>query len=150
MDVDDVEFAAFVARVEPRLRHALTALRGFETGEDATSEALAWAWANWPRVKVMEHPVPYLYRVGRTHTRKRLERTLHATLSEDSHDVEPRLARLVSHLPERRRTALLLVHGHGWTHQEVADLLKISRSSVGTHIERAMTYLRKELGAHHG
>ncbi len=150
-DVDDDEFAAFVAEVEPRLRRALTALRGVETGEDATSEALAWAWANWTRVKDMEHPVGYLYRVGRTRTRPRRQRTLHATApTEDPHRVEPGLARALSRLPERRRTALLLVHGYGWTHQEVADALGVSRSSVGTHIERAMTQLRNELGAHHG
>lgn len=151
IDVDEEAFDAFVAEVEPRLRRALTALRGVETGQDATSEALAWAWAHWAQVKDMEHPVGYLYRVGRTRTRPRRERTLHATApAEDSHRVEPRLARALARLPERRRTVLLLVHGYGWTHQEVADALGVSRSSVGTHIERAMTHLRNELGAHHG
>lgn len=151
VDVDEKEFDAFVAAVEPRLRRALTALRGVEAGQDATSEALAWAWANWSRVKDMEHPVGYLYRVGRTRSRPRRERTLHATVpAEDPPRVEPRLAGALLRLPERRRTALLLVHGYGWTHQEVADALGVSRSSVGTHVERAMTHLRKELGAHHG
>ena len=149
-DDDDEAFDTFVAEVEPRLRRALTALRGAETGQDATAEALAWAWANWARVKDMEHPVGYLYRVGSTRTRPRRERTLHATAPEDSHRVEPGLARALSQLPERQRTAVLLVHGCGWTHQEVADALGLSRSSVGTHVERAMAQLRNELGAQHG
>jgi RNA polymerase sigma-70 factor (ECF subfamily) len=152
IDVDEEAFDAFVAKVEPRLRGALTALRGVETGQDATSEALAWAWVNWARVKDLEHPVGYLVRVGRTRTRPRLVRTVHAREpAEDlSHRAEPRLARALSQLPEQRRAAILLVHGYGWTHQEVADALGVSRSSVGTHIERAMTHLRNELGAHHG
>ena len=151
VDVDDDEFAAFVAKVEPRLRRALTALRGIETGEDATWMALAWAWANWPQVKDMEHPIGYLYRVGRTRTRPRRERTLHAPApAEDSHRVEPGLTHALAKLPERRRTALLLVHAYGWTYQEVADALEVSRSSVGTHIQRAITQLRNELGAHNG
>lgn len=150
-DVDDDEFAAFVAKVEPRLRRALTALRGVETGEDATWMALAWAWANWPQVRAMEHPIPYLYRVGRSRTRQRRERVLHATApAEGFHSVEPNLAHALSQLPERRRTAVLLVHSYGWTHQEVAEALGISRSSVGTHIKRAMKHLRHELGADHG
>ncbi len=39
-----------------------------------------------------------------------------------------------------------LIHGCGWTHQEVADALELSRSSVGTHLDRAMAQLRKKLG----
>jgi hypothetical protein len=51
IDGDDEAFAAFVREVEPRLRRALTALRGHERCRDAIAEALAWAWANWPQVR---------------------------------------------------------------------------------------------------
>lgn len=149
-DGDDDAFVSFVTEVEPRLRRAFTALRGVEAGRDATAEALGWAWTNWPQVKDMANPVGYLYRVGSSRTRPRRERALHATAAMDSQGFEPGLARALTRLSERQRTVVLLVHGCGWTHQEVAEALGLSRSSVGTHVGRAMTQLRKELGAHHG
>ncbi len=149
-DTDQEAFASFVAEVEPRLRRALTTLRGLETGRDATAEALAWAWANWPQVRAMTNPAGYLYRVGSSRTRPRRERALPAPAPTDVQGFEPGLAPALSRLSERQRTAVFLVHGCGWTHQEVADALGLSRSSVGTHVDRALAQLRRELGARHG
>jgi DNA-directed RNA polymerase specialized sigma24 family protein len=42
-----------------------------------------------------------------------------------------------------------LVHGFEYTHQEVADLLGISRSSVQNHVERGLARLRTELEVPH-
>ena len=58
-------FTEFVAEVEPRLRRALTATFGIEAGRDAAAEALVYAWRHWDRVKSLENPAGYLYRVGR-------------------------------------------------------------------------------------
>jgi RNA polymerase sigma factor (sigma-70 family) len=98
----------------------------------------------------LTNPVGYLYRFGSSRTRPRRERALHATATVDSRGVEPGLGPALYRLPERQRIAVLLVHGCGWTHQEVAEALGLSRSSVGTHVDRAMERLRKELGARRG
>jgi Uma2 family endonuclease len=68
---DEDEFASFVAQATPRLRRAFVACRGISGAADATAEALAYAWEHWPRVRVMENPVGYLYRVGQSRTRAR-------------------------------------------------------------------------------
>ena len=146
METDREAFTSFVAEVEPRLHRALVALRGREIGREATAEALAWAWANWSAVEKMANPAGYLYRVGSSRTRPRREGIWLTTAPADLPGFEPGLGPALSRLSDRQRTAVVLVHGCGWTHQEVADALGVSRSSVGTHVDRAMAQLRKELG----
>jgi DNA-directed RNA polymerase specialized sigma24 family protein len=146
LEADRDAFTTFVSEVEPRLRRALVALRGPDLGRDATAEALAWAWANWDAMSAMENPVGYLYRVGRSRSRLRRERGLPAPTPPTGFGFEPGLGPALARLSERQRAAVVLVHGCGWTHQEVADALRVSRSSVGTHVDRALARLREELG----
>src|SRR6476661_1295562 len=54
------EFADFVASAEPRLRVALRAAFGFDVGEEATAEALAFAWEHWDRVQGSANPIGYM------------------------------------------------------------------------------------------
>ena len=146
LEADRAVFTSFVEEVEPRLRRALSALRGREVGRDATAEALAWAWANWPAVQKMTNPAGYLYRVGSSRTRPRRERRWPASVPEVSQGFEPGLVPALARLTERQRTAVVLIHGCGWTYQEVAEAMGLSRSSIGTHVKRAMAQLRQELG----
>ncbi|HRW36117.1 MAG: sigma-70 family RNA polymerase sigma factor [Acidimicrobiales bacterium] len=139
-------FSAFVEEVEPRLRRAFTLLRGAEGGREATAEALAWAWEHWDEVQAMANPAGYLYRVGQSRTRWRPERFAPPPVPADAPGFEPALVPALGRLTSRQRTAVVLVHGCGWTHQEVADALELSRSSVATHVERALALLRAELG----
>jgi DNA-directed RNA polymerase specialized sigma24 family protein len=143
---DRTAFDDFVADAEPRLRRAFTLLRGTDDGRDATAEALAWAWEHWAEVRAMGNPVGYLYRVGSSRTRHRPERFAPPPVPADAPGFEPGLVPALGRLTPRQRTAVVLVHGCGWTHQEVADALDLSRSSVATHVERALAQLRTELG----
>lgn len=146
---DDVElddFRRFVEIVEPRLRRALTALRGHADGLDATAEALTWAWENWDRVVALDNPAGYLYRVGASRSRRRRSPLLERPASPAEHGFEPGLAPALEKLPERQRVAVVLVHGCGWTMEEVAEALDLSRATVATHVARALARLRAELG----
>jgi RNA polymerase sigma factor (sigma-70 family) len=51
----------------------------------------------------------------------------------------------LAELPERQRTAVLLIHGFGWTYAEVAEFLGVAVGTVQTHVERAMAKLRSVL-----
>ncbi len=76
------EFVAFVTDVEPRLRRALIATWGPDLGRDATAEALVYAWRHWGRVKALENPAGYLYRVGRNSVKPpKPSRVLHSVNS---------------------------------------------------------------------
>ena len=144
-------FAKFVAVNESTLRHALVASLGAEVGREAAADAMAWGWEHWERIEGMANPVGYLYVLGRNRGRKMASRRrpLFPTPPEDNGIpwVEPGLPAALASLPERERTIVLMVHGYDMAVREVAELLGISRSTVQTHIERAMRKLRRKLGA---
>jgi DNA-directed RNA polymerase specialized sigma24 family protein len=141
-------FEDFFVQAEPRLRAAFTSLYGSDMGREATAEAMAWAYEHWNRLRTIEHRVAYLYRVGQSRTR-RLRRprrfTFIAPASTSMPDVDPRLAGALAALPERQRVAVTLVHGHDWSHADVASLMDIRPSTVATHVARALAQLRVAL-----
>ncbi len=59
--------------------------------------------------------------------------------------IEPAVPVALAALSEQQRVSVVLAHGYGWTHREVADLLNISTSTVQNHVERAMSKLRAAL-----
>ena len=63
-------FAMFFAAVQLRLRHPLAAALGAEIGIEATQDALAWGWEHWDDLQRMDNPAGYLYRVGRSRSRR--------------------------------------------------------------------------------
>lgn len=146
-DITVQSFPGFVAEVEPRLRRALVARYGAELGRDLTADALAYAWEHWPSVRAMRNPAGYLYRVGQSKARPWLRRRL-AFPAQESVDlpwVEPGLPDALASLSASQRQAVVLVHGFGYRHAEVADLLGISRSTVQNHVERGLAKLRQRL-----
>lgn len=145
---EDVEaaFTTFVQTAEPRLRRAFTVNRGRDDGREALAEALGWAWEHWSELEGMENPVGYLYRVGCSRTRARKRPPLQPVPLADGPRFEPGLDPALRSLPDKQRTVVILIHGCGWTHHEVAEALGVSRSSVATHLRRAMKHLRNELG----
>lgn len=141
-------FTRFVKEAEPRLSYALAAAYGVEVGAEATADALAWAWEHWEKVRAMDNPAGYLYRVAQSKARRyHRPRRLFPSLPEpEVPNVDPELARALEALSPRQRAAAVLVHGFGFTEREVADLLGISRWSVRTHADRALARLEKMLG----
>ncbi|MBX3284484.1 MAG: hypothetical protein KF703_03995 [Actinobacteria bacterium] len=149
----ELAFDRFVREVEPRLRRALVAAYGPDTGRDATVDALGWAWANWDRMEALDNPAGYLYRVGQTKARE-ARRPLRsvtpepAAVDDRAPWVEPELEPALLALTEPQRVAVVLCHGFQWTHREVAELLDVSSSTVQNHVERGLAHLRRALEVH--
>lgn len=139
------EFEAFVREAEPRLRQALVAVRGPVDGRDATAEALAYAWEHWARVRGMTNAVGYLFRVGQSRSRARKAPQLPMATPTDLPSVEPELVRALAQLTDPQRAAVFLVHGCGWRHAEVAEVLEVTPSTVATHLQRGTARLRQLL-----
>jgi RNA polymerase sigma factor (sigma-70 family) len=144
------DFERFVAEVEPRVRQALVAGFGPSVGRQAAADSLAWAWQNWDRVREIESPVGYLYRVGRTLALRSGPRDipvaeLAAVVSLSDHSFEPGLAPAIARLSEAQRCAVVLVVGFGYTLREAAEVLGVTASTVHRDCERALTRLRSEL-----
>jgi DNA-directed RNA polymerase specialized sigma24 family protein len=142
----DARFDEFAAEARPRLVRAFVAIRGVDGAQDAAAEALAWGFEHWDRVRVMDNPVGYLYRVGQSRTRPRRQPpALPAPSALGVPEVEPGLIAALAELPGTQRTAVWLIHACQWTYAEVAAAMDTSTSMVGNHVSRALTKLRHAL-----
>lgn len=147
-----LDFTAFVDRHERPVREALTAAFGIELGREVAADAFAHAWERWARVSRMDNPAGYLYVVGRNRARKILKRNKRRLVTYPTTPVgstpafEPALATELAHLSERERCVVVLLHGFEWTMSEVADTLEVSKSTVQSYAERALTKLRSGMG----
>ena len=143
-------YTEFVRTHQDALRRALIAGFGPEIGREAAEEALIYGWRHWSRVRGLENPTGYLYRVGHRMARK-LSRPRPGPLFPvnapiENPGVEPRLPEALAHLPERQRAVVVLVHAYGLSQREAARLLGVSKGSVQRHLERGLARLRSELG----
>jgi len=142
-------FAAFAQEAEPRLKRALVALYGIDVGQEASADALIEGWRRWDRVARMANPVGYLYTIGRNRGRRRARVTtpcFPVPPPDQMPWIEPGLPAALTALPERQRQAVLLVHAHGWTLSEAAEVLGISKNTVRNHVDRGVAKLRAALG----
>jgi DNA-directed RNA polymerase specialized sigma24 family protein len=142
------EFEDFMAVAEPRLRVALVAAFGPDRGREAAADALAYAWENWSRVRSYANLTGYLYKVGRSVARPhrvRIPAPLFAPSEMSEPWFEPGLGRALASLTDRQRSAVVLVHGFGWTLREVAEVLELKVTTVQNHLERGMAKLRAAL-----
>jgi RNA polymerase sigma factor (sigma-70 family) len=151
-DIGHQEFSLFVAEAEPRLSRALTGTYGREIGEEATRDALVYAWENWERVSGMENPVGFLFRVGQSRSRRyrRKPLVLPEVRSDELPHIEPALPKALEELSERQRAALLLIHVEGLTERDAARAMGVSRVTVRRHADRALSKLRTFLEVEDG
>lgn len=138
-------FEEFVAEMRPKLMRAFAGCRGVDGAPDATAEALAYAYEHWERVRTMENPGAYLYRVGQSRTRPRKAPVMPLPAEVGLPEVEPKLVPAMLALPETQRIAVWLVHACGWSYAEVAEATGTSVSMVGNHVRRGMQRLRRRL-----
>ena len=141
-------FLEFARVAEPKLRYALVAAHGAEWGMEAANDALEYGWRHWDRVRSMDNPVGYLYRVGqRKARRQRHSPRANPVIPEDRPPwIEPHLSAALEALTPRQREVVVLVEAFEWTHREAAEVLGITASSVQTHLERGLAQLRGALG----
>jgi RNA polymerase sigma factor (sigma-70 family) len=95
----------------------------------------------------MEHPVGYLYRVGRSAARKyRRAPVVGDPPGESSLPwIEPALEPALRRLSDRQRTAVVLKQSFGCTYDEISQVMGVSIPTVQKHIERALVKLRRRL-----
>lgn len=144
--VDRVAFERFVQEAGPGLGRALAAVYGFEDGRDATAEALAYAWENWPKLHHITNLPGYLFRVGQTRGRRRRQPVLFDVRDNADYSFEPGLPKALAALSPRQRLAVVLVHGYGYTLREVGELTGIKPTTVQNHLSRGLSRLRSLMG----
>jgi RNA polymerase sigma-70 factor (ECF subfamily) len=146
----DVGSSAVSESSSERLRQVLVARFGWELGLEAWHDAVAYAWEHSADLDQMANPVGYLYRVAQTSVRRQRRANRRFELpSVDEHrlpDVEPRLPHALAGLSDRQRVAVMLVHAHGWAHDDAAQAMGIGVSTLRNHLRRGLERLRTELG----
>ncbi len=143
-----VDIAQVLAALRPGLERALIARLGIEDGTEAAADAVSWALEHEDRVRAMHNPAGYLCRVGQSSARRvrRRRGSMTALIAEPVSSQEPvdvDLQRALMRLKPEQRVAILLVHAHGHTYAEAAQLLGLPVTSVTNHIQRGLVRLRR-------
>lgn len=134
-----------------RVEHALIARFGGEIGIEVAAEVRAWAWHNLDQVAGAENPAGLLYRVGQSRARGHLRwaqrrapvELLPEGVVRDRNAELVDLFRFLGDLSEPQRVAVVLVHAHGETYDDVAAVLGVSTAAVTNHVHRGLKKLRR-------
>jgi RNA polymerase sigma-70 factor, ECF subfamily len=159
---DRAAFAPLYERyVEQIFAYAYTLTRNRELAEDVTASTFAKALEDLPRFEW--RGVPYsawLYRVASNLVARQARRPAWSNLDahqpvddaspeliveQRSREAEVRAA--VAELPDDQRQAVLLRFGGGLRNREIAEIMERSEGAVKLLTFRAVTALRKQLGA---
>jgi RNA polymerase sigma factor (sigma-70 family) len=145
--VEDEWFSQFAIRDVPRLRQTLVARYGHDVGAEALADAVAWAWERRDELQHMANPVGYLFRVAQSSTRRHFRWSRQIMLVHVDQQIaaelpDQDLLGALTKLKHPQRVAVVLVHSHGWSYREVADVLEISTDAVRNHVHRGLSRLR--------
>ncbi|MDP9068999.1 MAG: sigma-70 family RNA polymerase sigma factor [Actinomycetota bacterium] len=154
---DPYDFDAFCHVQYARLVSSMTLYTGDrELAREIANEALARAFADWRRVRSMDHPGPWLHRVAtnaanshfrrmryETRARERLSRSSQeeAGVSTDRLVLLERIARL----PRRQKTALILRYFFDLSVEETAEQMGCADHTVKKLTGRAISTLRTDM-----
>ena len=149
---DDGFEAAFDELYPRAFRLARRMLGDTAAAEDVAAEALARAYARWPKVSALPYRDGWLLRVAANLAIDRMRRRPVEVLAEpapqfeDGVDLRLALNAALLTLAPRQRQAIALRYLAGLSDREVAEAMGISLGSVKTHIHRGIAGLRSRMG----
>jgi RNA polymerase sigma-70 factor, ECF subfamily len=152
-DLDFEEFFEAEYRGLVRALYLLTADQG--EAEELAQETMARVYERWDRVRTMESPGGYVYRVAMNLNRQRLRhlavrarRLLVMGVHSDSGDpseTRREVTEALASLSRGQRQAFMLVEWLGLSAEEAGQVLRIAPSSVRSRVHRARSVLRARL-----
>ena len=164
-DGDEAAFEAmFRTHYDGLCRYVATYLGSRDTAEDVVQGVFARIWEDRAHWVVSDLP-HYLYAAVRRRAMSQFRRAAvrrravpllelegaagAAAVPPDAdfeaEELRQRLERALTALPPRTRAAFLLSRREGLSYTEVASRMAISPKTIGVHISRALTVLRKAL-----
>jgi RNA polymerase sigma-70 factor, ECF subfamily len=136
-----------------RALYLLTANQG--EAEELAQETMSRVYARWDRVRSMDSPGGYAYRVALNLNRQRLRhlavrarRFFAMTVGLDAEQpphVREELAEAIASLSRGQREAFMLVEWVGLSAEEAGRALRIAPASVRSRVHRARALLRDRL-----
>jgi RNA polymerase sigma-70 factor (ECF subfamily) len=142
------DFDTWYEEQHPLVLAALTVASGRpDVAADATDEAFVRAYERWERVRRMDSPGGWLYRVALNDLRRRcrrqaverelLRRQAPPTTAAAPAVPSPHVWEAVRRLPSRQRTAVALRYILDLTEPEVARVMGVSRGSASASLATA-------------
>jgi len=151
-----IAFEDFFDAERRRLFRALCLMTGDPgEAEELAQDAFLAVWERWARVREMDHPAGYLYRIamnGFRSRRRRVVRTaglavrLHRTTDPyEGADLRDSIVRALGRLGGRQRAAVVLTDYLGYSSPEAASLLGIKPTTVRSLAAEARAAMKQEL-----
>lgn len=144
-------------------RLARTVLQNAEDADDAAQEGFLLAWRYLERYDPERPFAPWLMRIvlnaaADLRRKRRVRQTDPIPMAALSSEPSPEqrtdwrlfrreLSEALERLPERQRTAVVLFDVEGYSHGEIAELLKIPEGTVRSDVFHARRALRQALSA---
>ena len=149
-------FEQWYEREHPRVLTACAALAGdLDEAREATDEAFARALERWPSVAGMVSPGGWVQVVALNRLRRNLRRrnheghllikTMRAASLAAPPVPDPDLWVAVAALPNRQRAAIVLRYVHDLPEAAIAEVMGISRGTVGSTLATARAALQRRL-----
>jgi RNA polymerase sigma-70 factor (ECF subfamily) len=165
---DEAAFERIFRRLSPSVfRFVCGMVENEALADDITQDTFAKLWTIRDRMEKVESLKAYLFQMARhrvyNHQRaQQVRRDSEATLEDTHPDASPPppdqsldadmlralLERWIAELPNRQREALTLRRQKHLSHDEIAEIMEISPSTVNNHLVRAMKALRGRLREH--
>jgi len=138
-----------------------------EMAEDILQDVFVKIWTNRASLITIQHFDAYLYKMSQNHAISAMKRMAQEALilselkkgpdasgvvMEDAvihRELTRKFQAILHKLPTQQRLVYTLTHIHGLKHDEVAQRLKISASTVKNHMTRALYTIRQELMQHY-
>ncbi|HEX8623871.1 MAG TPA: RNA polymerase sigma factor [Allosphingosinicella sp.] len=150
-------FRLLVEIHERRLRAFLAQLGGADLGDELAQEAFLKAWQSLPGFRGEAKFSSWLFAIGwrlfadhrRRQRSEEVKREAAGRLAEsvEAPNAGERLdlARALARLEPVERAALVLCDGHGWSHGEAAEILRIPLGTLKATVRRAKHKCREHL-----
>ena len=138
-----------------------------EMAEDILQDVFVKIWTNRAALNTIQYFDAYIYKMSQNQAISGMKRAAQETLILSELKKGPEASALVTDdvvihrelskkfqailykLPTQQRLVYTLTHIHGLKHDEVAQQLKISASTVKNHMTRALCTIRQELTQHY-
>jgi RNA polymerase sigma-70 factor (sigma-E family) len=151
---DDGFEAAFDALFAAARRMAVRLVGDGAEADDVAAEALARAFARWPKIRDLDYRDAWVMRVTANVALDGLRRSRRAIPASIGTDIDPAeaavtrlaLAQALRRLPRRQRDVVVLRYLADLSEADVAESLGVSAGSVKQHAHRAVAALRRALG----
>jgi RNA polymerase sigma-70 factor (ECF subfamily) len=152
--IEPPTFDAFYCEHRTGLIRAMAVtLHDLDAATDAVDEALARACQHWGRIRTLQSPAGWVYRVALNLSRSRLRRlgrrlpgwALPTTTAPEPTPIDPSIEQALAGLTVDQRSVVVCRLLLGWSEARTAEVLGVRPGTVKSRLSRAVGHLQPTL-----